>query len=310
MAATLLAAWIASPALDRLRAENWDGVETLQARPWAAVLMLFTFVLLGSAGVVLFNGYLGVGLAAAAVAGVAAVVADRIGEQQHGPFVEVPDAALVERVRSFADALGVRVKAVGAIVNATRRAEVIPLSNAVGLTLPLVRNFARPAVDALIAQRFALLARRFGPFTTGVIAWISSVLAGFCWIGMAMYGDVLPAGVVDWVPLTAAVVLGLFALPVRLSVRSKYYRADSRVAALTDPEALIAAVAEQDRRRGEPLFRSWLEDALISRPCAARRATALARRYGWSPDDVARLLTMPVGAELSRYEVPLSPIQK
>src|SRR5581483_11059749 len=58
----------------------------------------------------------------------------------------------------------------------------------------------------------------------------------------------------------------------------------------------------------EPPNRSWLEDAFLHRPCAARRAAVLARRYDWSRDDVARLLATPVGADPSRYEVSLPPI--
>lgn len=302
-AATLLAARLARPALDRLRADDWDGVETLQAAPWGAVWMLLAFVLTGSAGVLLFDGYVGLAVATLAVAAVAGVVGDRIWDQQHGPFVQTPDVQLAERVRSFAFTFGVKVTSVGAVVNSTRRADVIPTPK-LRLTLPLLRDFAAPFVDALIAQRFALLAGRFGPILTSAVAYASSVLAGICWLGVGMYGDRLDGGVIDWVPLTAAVVLGMYALPVRLSVRSKYLRADGLAASLTAPETLVAALAEQDRRRGEPLQRSWLEDALISRPCAARRAAVLGRRYGWSREDIARLLATPVGADPSRYLAP------
>jgi hypothetical protein len=160
-AVTLLAARIARPALDRLSADDWVGVETLETAPWAAAWWLVGTVLAASAGIVLFDGHAGAAAAALVAAGIAAVVADAVGEQQHGRIVELPDAELVERVHSFANMFGKKVKAVSAVVNATRRAEVIPTAN-VRLTLPLLRDFARPTVDALVAHRFALLARRLG----------------------------------------------------------------------------------------------------------------------------------------------------
>ena len=120
-------------------------------------------------------------------------------------------------------------------------------------------------------------------------------------------GDELPAGV-DWVPLTAAAGLAVCALAFRAMTRASNRAADHRAAWLTDAGLLVAALAEQERRRGEPPDRSWVEDFFLHGPCAARRAAAIAGRYAWSPDDVGRLLAAPVGALPLRYNVPLPPI--
>ncbi|HEX4589497.1 MAG TPA: hypothetical protein VH120_06185 [Gemmataceae bacterium] len=306
-AAALLAAWVARPALTRLRADNWVGVEMIRRAPWATVWRSAAVVLTASAGVVLWQGHVGIAAASLVAAGVAGVLTNATGEEVHGKVVELPEGELVESVRTFAKILRVRVKTVGVVVNPTRRAEVVPTAK-VNLTLPLLREFARPAVDALVAQRFALLAQRSGSLAGRTVSFASSTIVMLGAGAAIHFGDRLTAGVVDWVPLIVAAALVLFSLSTRFATRSIYWEADGRAASLTGPEILVVALAEQARRRGEPPDRSRLEDAFLYCPCSGRRAAALARRHGWSQDDVAQLLAVPAGADPSRYDVPLPPV--
>jgi hypothetical protein len=309
-AATLLAARIARPAFERLRAADWVGLDVLDVAPWAAGLRLVAIVLTASAAALFLDLLIEPGVIVLFLACVTGLRAS-VMSWPRGEFVELPDGELVDRVRSFADKLRVRIKAVGTAVSATRRAEVIPAGN-VTLTAPLLRDFTPPAVDALVAQRFALQAQRAGFRAAGVagsaLAVASWFVASGCLYAGVWFTERLASDVVDWVPLLAALSLAMFELPVRLMTRAKIFAADDRAAALADPGTLVAAVAEQDRRRGEPLDRPWFEDTLLYSPSAARRAAALARRHGWTAEDVDRLLTAPVGADPARYDVPLPPV--
>jgi hypothetical protein len=305
-AATLLAARIARPALDRLSADDWVGVETLETAPWAAVLRLVAAVLAASAAVLLYDAYVSLGLSALLVSWTVQLIADGVSERQYGKVIDLWNTELAVNVRASALMLGIGVKGVGTIASATRRAEVYKTSKVI-LTPPLIEHFSRSAVDALVAQGLARAASLAGSPVAGVVMVVSALLAVANVHAVIRYGDELPAGA-DWVPFTAAAGLALFALPFRMITRAANRAADGRAAALTDPEALVAALAEQERRRGEPPNRSRFEDVFLHRAYVARRAAALGRRYGWGGDDVARLLATTVGADPSRYAVPLPPV--
>jgi hypothetical protein len=302
-AATLLAARLARPALDRLRTDDWVGVEALENAPWAAVLQLVATVLVGSAAVLLFSGYNTLGFTAFLVGGVAQLIADGVSERQSGKVIDQSGTELAENVHALAKMLGLRVKAVGIVASATRRTEFYGPPKVV-LTPPLIEHFSRPAVDALVAQGLARTTTALGTPVTGLSMCASALFAVASGAVVMWRGDDLPAGV-DWGPLTAATSLALLALSFRAMMRTANRLADHRAARLTDPGALVAALGEQERRRGEPPNRSWFEDVLLRRSCAARRAAALARHHGWSLDEIARLLAVPVGIDPSRYDVPL-----
>ena len=166
-AAILLAARIARPALDRLRSADWVGVERLETAAWAAVLRLIAAVLAASTAVFLFDGHLLLGLSTLIVCASVQRIGDALSERQFGKVVDVPDTELAANVRALAGVLGVRVKAVGIVAGATRRAEIYKTTKVV-LTPALIEDFARPAVDALVAQG---LTRITNPAGTTIAGW-------------------------------------------------------------------------------------------------------------------------------------------
>jgi hypothetical protein len=306
IAATLLAARLARPALDRLRADDWGGVETLKNAPSVAIWRLVALALVASAVILAVDGYLAQAATVLLLAAFAGLRASFLSEPLLLNFDKLPDGELFERFRSLARTLGVKVKGVGIVNSPTRRAEVI-MSGNVALTPPLLRDFARTAVDALVAQRFAERTRPSFTVAEVLVFAIylgSALFAGGLALAVLWLDDGLSPGVVDWIPLVAAVDLAIMELAIRLLTRAKAQVADGRAASLTDPGMLVSALAEQERLRGEPPNRSRFEDAFLPRACVAHRAAALARRYEWTTDDVAWLLTAPVGAEASRYAMP------
>jgi hypothetical protein len=302
-ATILLAARVARPAFNRLSADDWVGVEALETAPWSAVLRLVATVLAGSTAVLLFEGHVKLGLSILLVSWTVQLIGDALSERQFGKAVDQSGTELAENVRALGKVLGVRVKSVGIVASATFRTEVYRVPKVV-LTPPLIEHFARPAVDALVAQGIARTTTALGSPVTGLLMCASTLFAVVCGLVVLRRGDELPAGV-DWVPLTAAASLALLALSFRAMTRAANRLADHRAACFTDPGALVAALTEQERRRGEPPNRSWFEDVFLRCSCADRRSAALARHYQWSSDDLSRLVSTPAGDNSFRYDVPL-----
>jgi Zn-dependent protease with chaperone function len=318
----LLAQAIVRPALTKLQALGWPGVEILRQSA-SLHLLPHAALLCGVCGIATLyetgNMYTGVALPF-----IGLVIYFVYGWLLRRALVLTPNAIstgeVQDRVTELARQFRVPVPLVSMLPSGRTEianAFAVP-GKGVWLSESLLRNFSRKEVDAIVAHElahFRQFRRRRSATQRGPAFWlfyVMLVVAGMMWLlsnpAFAYGTGSRPMDFSRWAPLAIGSLLVGIRLTVSSSKRHNEYEADLHAVEVTgEPAALITALTRLHRIGGTPLSWTRFEELFYTHPATTRRIAALARRGGLRRAEVAELVC-DTEADGDRYSVPSTAI--
>lgn len=293
--ASLVAAAIGHPAVERLRGNHWSrgGLVAMEACRLGQSLLPLLLLAMGLGAIPSRNWALaGLGLAAAYPVHRGLLLA----YMRHAGYAttQVTEGPLFERILELAGRAGVPMRRVivmlagrGALVNA-----YAPGRGQIVVTRDLLTSLTRREVDAILAHELGHLKHNHAGILAGLAA--GPVIAA-CFLYFAVFTE----GV-----RLEPVLLMLLAALLFLPVSQAFERTADRlaIAYCQDPEAMITALATLTRLNGSPLDWQRSESRLYTHPSTLRRAQAIGQLSGIAPERVQELVGSRLGDD--QYQLP------